>query len=396
MGYILRPDSKRYIGHIRRAPLPPSVDSAIGRIYSLTSSITCVVICFILKEEPSEQFNVVLKTEFATTQKAISKTGYKIIEPYFHKKTAIKDIRNNIRSEAKTWFRNFLPGFFSTDSVNGEFPTCELTTLLQQEPLPASRGERSTRLGWLELLGLDYDFRTWRSEHPELKLNWSTRLEEDQSSHCLISCRKDSISDEELKPYGGGKTSLVVYIDMLLNDLISRWAILTMLTSFERYLNSIRDTITFTPIKGGASLILLKKLSAHFSNSVNISIVSSELRRFASQPRRFDHECAAFNPTHPKYYGEDKATLCKTLREIIIERSKRLNNFDRTTRDLLAQFGTMISSHENIGLQGRIGKLTLVLVFLTIVLLALTLITALNLPLDWSAYRGYLSSLLHS
>ena len=60
------------------------------------------------------------------------------------------------------------------------------------------------------------------------------------------------------------------------------------------------------------------------------------------------------------------------MREQIGERSEWLRNIDRTVRDLLIQYGTILGTRENINLQSRIGRLTWVLIGLTILIIMLT------------------------
>lgn len=50
LGPIHRPEDRRFYRHGRSAPLPPEVDYALAAMYSLTSSITCIVVGFILDE----------------------------------------------------------------------------------------------------------------------------------------------------------------------------------------------------------------------------------------------------------------------------------------------------------------------------------------------------------
>ncbi len=117
------------------APLPPHVQYATGGLFSLTSSLTCIVIGFVFEEDFSTQFDEALRKNRQTYRKPIklyrksSGRGYKIYSPETQKTEHIYQIRVDIAELAARWFRENIPGLFSSGILEGNLPTCEFVTL---------------------------------------------------------------------------------------------------------------------------------------------------------------------------------------------------------------------------------------------------------------------------
>lgn len=214
--------------------------------------------------------------------------------------------------------------------------------------------------------------------------------EKESRLHAAIAAREDALSEKDLKAYGGvDRASYVIYVDSYVRDLLSRWALLCMLSGFERHLNNMRDSSTFKPAQREKPLYLLRELTSYVSQGVDIAAASADLQRFAEQNAFFEHDLEVFKPCDPRFYQDKDITLGRMLREQIKERSAWLENIDRSVRDLLIQYGTVIGSRENIKLQKRMGCLTWVMLILTILIAGLTTLTAYiaiksgNIPWPW-------------
>jgi len=96
---------------------------------------------------------------------------------------------------------------------------------------------------------------------------------------------------------------------------------------------------------------VLEAFGSHVAQSVDISAASAELRHFAKHESSFEHEIESFKPCDPRIYRDPAITLGKALREQVGERAEWLYNIDRSVRDLLTQFGTILGTRENIKLQ---------------------------------------------
>lgn len=377
LGPIHRRDDRRFFHSGRTAQIPPHVDYALAAMYGLTSSITCIVICFILNDESSRLFDETLRRKYKTVLEPIATGGHRVLDPRWKKKAAIQAIRAEMRESAANWFRTQLPGLFTRNIIEDEFPTCEFVTLRKTQPFPKQDERDNEAKAWLSLLDMDNDWDAWVADAPPgLKFAWPLLRDEKNRFHAVIAAREDAFLNEDLRAYGGdNRNSYVLYVDSCVSRLLSCWALLCALSGFERRLNNLRDSSTFKPAQLEKPLPLLRELIGHVSQSVDIATVSTELKHFAGQNLFFDRDIGIYRPSNPSFYHDKDITLSSVLRENIEERSIRLEILDRSIRDLLIQYGGVIGTHENINLQKRMSNLTRAMLILTIIVTGLTMVS---------------------
>jgi hypothetical protein len=278
LGVICRTGEKRFVGIDRTAPLPRNVEYATGEIFSVTSSMTCIVMGFLLDEEYSLRVDQALRRNYGTRLERRQR-GYRIHDPSSQKKTAVRAIRACTRELATNWFRAHLPGLFSSGILDGEFPTCEFMTLRVGRPFPQREEGAARPEEYLHILEIDHDWDAWAYRAaPGLKFAWPVLRDEENWFHAIVAARENDFSDDDTHIYGGtGRSSCTAYVDRCLKGLLSRWALLAVLSGFERHLNAIRDSATFRPDHRRKPLILLETLGGDLSQSVDIAAVSAEL-----------------------------------------------------------------------------------------------------------------------
>jgi hypothetical protein len=373
LGLIDRPGRNRFFRDHRTASLPKDAEFALGALFAVTSSITCIVMGFVLKEEAARRFDEALRRTYETHMEP-RKRGYSIIRPPQQKEAAIRTIRGEMRTSAADWFRTYLPGLFSSGILGDEFPTCELVTLRKARPFP-KREEGAARPGeYLGLLDIDLDMDAWEAvDMPGLKFTWPLFRNQDTKFHAILAANENDFDQEKLRGYGGAdRSSYAIYLDEHIRGLLSRWALLPVLSGFERHLNAIRDSTTFRPHRREKPLRVLETLGKLVSQSVDIAAVSSELRRFTNEPHSFAYEVETFKPSDPRFYRDENTTLAKILRKTVGERAEWLGNADHSIRDLMIQYGTAIGARENIRIQQNVRRLTWTMVALTILIAMLT------------------------
>lgn len=138
LGILRRPDTRRSRIGSRPTPLPLGIDYAIGGMYSLTSSITCVIICFVLDETLNKQYLGALNQDRQTQRKPLRRGAYQIHDPELQKAAHVHAIRAELREKVFQWFRAHLPGLFSTGQDPAAQPTCEFLTLRKTDPFSAN------------------------------------------------------------------------------------------------------------------------------------------------------------------------------------------------------------------------------------------------------------------
>lgn len=377
LGPIHRPGDRRFLHAGRAAQLPPEVDYSLASMYSLTSSLTCIVIGFVLDKTYSARLDECIRRKRETVIEPLARGGYHLLGPHFQKTTDIRTIRAAIRESATNWLRTNLPGIFAGGQLENEFPTCEFLTLRSIQPFPTLGEAEGKDKDWLRLLDVNTDRDAWEADSlHSLKFNWPHSRDEKSRFHAVVAAKEDAFPEEKLRTYGGGdRASYVVYVDDIVNGLLSRWALLCMLLGFEHHLNNIRDSAKFKPTKKENPLNLLRELRDHLSQSVDIAIASAELRNFCAQKAYFEHNLETFKPSDTRFYRDKEITLNRVLQKQIHERSEWLENLDRSVRDLLVQYGTILGTHKNIKLQNHMSKLTWVILVLTLLMTALTVLT---------------------
>lgn len=378
LGPIQRPGGRGSFGIERTAPLPSEVEYALAAMYGLTSSITCIVIGFIVNQKYSERLDESLRRTRQTILLPHTGGGYRISNPSSQKAADIRAIRAELRESAASWFCTHLPGIFASGLLEGEFPTCEFLTLRKTDPFPKASQQDKEAEGWLRLLGLDNDTDTWGANRlPGLKFTWPVLRDEKSRFHAIVAAKEDSFPTDELRGYGGGnRPSYVMYVDRRVNSLLSRWAILCMLSGFEHRLNNLRDSATFKPAQHKRALHFFREVGGYVSQSMDITAASKDLSRFAEDALSFGHDLEIFHPSNPSLYRDESITFDQGVRKQLQERSMWLEGLDRSVRNLLIQYGSILGLHENIKLQKRMGRQTSVMVILTVVIAALTALTA--------------------
>ena len=112
LGPIQRPGGGIPFSFGRTAPLPIGVEYAHAAMYSLTSSVTCIVIGFVLDETQNRRFEQALRREKQTYITPLGGRRQRMMHPRTQKETDIRRLRAEMRELASGWLRAYLPGLF--------------------------------------------------------------------------------------------------------------------------------------------------------------------------------------------------------------------------------------------------------------------------------------------
>jgi hypothetical protein len=141
-----------------RAPLPYFAEYAHARLYSLTPSITCLAICFVLKIEERTRVEKAMRQPYSTFIKHEGRARTVIQPPNHQKINQIKTIRERWRETTAAWLREHMPGVLSRNSTGCDLPTCEFTVLEGIEPFSSGVGKANTLLALADLWTAPYIF----------------------------------------------------------------------------------------------------------------------------------------------------------------------------------------------------------------------------------------------
>ena len=315
----------------------------------------------------STQFDEALRKNRQTYRKP-SERGYTIYSPETQKTDHIYQIRAEIAELAARWFRENLPGIFSSGILEGDLPTCELVTLQKAEPFPLRSKDNTdpSAYHYLSILDMHSTFNAWRSvDIPYLKFSEVQTRNRAPRYHSILAVRESDLDSD--------RSARIHSIDEQIPHLLSRWAILPLIEGYSQHLNAIRDSALFRSKSRQNSVKILKTLSHHVSYSVDIAAVTADLISYTQQPSSFSLDLGTFKPCDEHRYEPDH-TLTKGLCSAIEESATWLQKTDQSLRDHLTQYGSLLGAKENVRLQRTIR-------FLTWVILILTLLTVV---LSWS------------
>ena len=347
-----------------RVHLPDAVEYATGTMYSISSTVTCIVVCFVFAENVAARFEEALRQERSTFLTPTAR-GSEIHFPMTQKSDDIGRIRCEISQLGATWFRNNFPGAFSEGAVDGGIPMCEFMAF--QKAKPYSPQDDAPAEMYVNLLGLQHDRDTWQhSGFSGLKFGFHRPSRNAPRYHATLAVNAKDWSDAN--PNGDGltaKSRLLSYVRYGIPELMSVWAITPLLQGYTDQLGQVEKSAEFRIGESNDALRVLRRLTDQISRLSDISAVSADLVQRTEQrsrPRIFD---APFVRNRSDERANE-GTLDRALWNSIRERASWLRVTDGNIRDRLSQFGATVSATENVRLQRKVSHLTRVVVLLTL------------------------------
>ena len=379
-------------GPDHEVPLPPNVQYATAGLYSLTPSLVCMVVGFVFDNASAGMFDRALRTDHSTYATP-TRRGWQFRGPLNQKSDHITKCRTELSNLAFDWFARHLPGLFSSGLLGGQLPTCELITTRLYEPFESlSEGENPV-YGYRWILGLGRDIDAWKYKGaPNLRLRLPRGWEQEPRHHAVLAMR-ESLS-EQCKANEASKQSVrdkLYELDQIVPNWLTVWAILPLLEGYTRQIREIRDSAMLRPKGRQNSLKVLEALEKHVSFSMDIAAVVSEFTPESTTPIFLFRLEGQFKPCHERLDRE--LSLAASFNRVIRHHANWLKRTDRSLRDQLTQYGSILGAAENVRLQRKIGLLTWVLVAFGLVTLLMTVLTVTQS--EWfSDTLSFLSDLL--
>ena len=300
----------------------------------------------------------------------------------FQKRDHIKQIRTEIAGLAATWFQDHLPGAFASGLLDGELPSCELTTLRNVEPLPSMEEQSKERLEYLSILGLDNDIFAWeKADAPGLKVVLDSHSSLTPSNYLLVAVKEGTPlwkSDQDQD-----KGSRIAYLDMTVPDLLVAFALHLLLEGFHQKIREVRQSTMPQADSKGVSVKELESLRRRLTYFADIHAVASELVLDSNRARPVTFPASNFKQCGLNNTQEN-LSLDEVLQSALGESAIQLQGAVLSTGNQITQFGTLLGAAENIRVQNKISWLTILLVVLTIVIIG----TTLNQSTDQSWFQS--------
>ena len=366
LGYLIPNDSgPLFIGADKRvASLPKCAKYARIGIYSISPSLVSVVVCFVFNDDTSTIFDRALRTNRQTYTTPIRR-GNRIHDVRTQKSDHIRQIRTNINRQIGTWFSGNLPGLFSSGILDRDIPTCEFITLVKAEPFPSRIEREANSQEYLEILGLGLDFDVWKnSETPGLKFRMRDRIERNPRYHSILATREDRHIDGMPDLYANtDRDARIAHVDQLMPNLLNLCSILPMLEGYTQHLSTVRDSATARPGDRLAPAKVLEGLGGDVAYSVDIAAVTAELAMYSEEAFPLVRDVEQFEPCDARSY-DTGTNLRKQLEFIVHKQVTWLERTDKSIRDHLTQYGSLVGAAQNVRMQARITCLTWALLLL--------------------------------
>ena len=369
---IIRPlnDTSPWPSRDRTAPLPMHVHYARGGLYSLTPSLTCIVMCFVFEESLQSRLEEVLRRDRQTFIKPLRRVR-QIFDPETQKREEVRLVRHECVNLAADWFKEQLPGVFCSGLLGDQLPTCELTTLQKAEPFPSLKAEPPPP-SYLRILELDFSLDAWKStDATSLKFAFRT-LRENPKYHSVFVVRTTDIDDGQILEAYGGLPGLGTYVDSVYQEMLGKMATGALLDGYNRRLNALRDTIT-TGIRKSSRrkpFQTLQTLVGDTAYDFDIAAITTDLISSTDESSWFRRHIPRFEPCIDWHHHRD--LLADSFCFGVNRQATRLQQADQALRDHLTQYGSLLAATEDIRTQNRILLLTGCVLICTIVTVVAT------------------------
>lgn len=351
--------------------LPDGIEYIHVSFFQYLPSISVLGIQFVFKSSESETFEEILNREYKTYAKKNEKF-YRFFSPAHQKRAEIENARRKIHEKCYKWFKKYLPGLYSDNNTNVEFPTCEFITLLKGKPY--NRLKRIPE-NYISVLDLKNEFDAWICD--ELKgifLEMPTLTESSFTKIKIAGNSSELLTDKNLKPYGGIKDHGVEhYMQNFVRTLLI-WVLNVLLRTYRINLYKIRDSISNVSFKNiKKTTIALKNLREKYALLVrDMTCFINEYRFLDRMP--LPNEIYKFKPLEVYSFNKDIE-----LFENIFKRSKKENIYmSHEYPDIGKSIDTtanIILSVTNERLLRRNLVLQIIMIILTILICILTVFT---------------------
>jgi hypothetical protein len=363
-GLLLSRNDSRFSGSdIRRSVLPRGVDFAFLSIFTVTSSLTLVVIQFVYNNEITNTINNIFRKTYKTKvryhpsiykAKTAAYTG--VVE---QKRRELSKEINVVHSEIYKWFRKNLPGYFSS-LKNEILPTVDLITSRQYKQ------DKTDDCRWDHYIQLifDYESEMWKCKTEFAIVFVSPFLSTNKSAPILFGNYYELM--ENTKVYGEeDRIGLTNKLRLPFEKTMSLWATHYLLKSYEQQLTEIRDISTF---KAESTREALKNLAfirnRYMGLSTDAQAIGSDIELSAKKKHGVFNNMIDFDPPH--YYKNKLPTLIELLRQQAEIRSKQLVKLESRVNQAIITSGNLTTSITNLKVQRNVLLLTIVIAVLAI------------------------------
>jgi hypothetical protein len=373
LSLVLRQGDRRFLGGHRRAALPTGVDRVHASVHAPFSSLSILVVEFILDDVAAMTVDRSLRADYRTEVRPAG-VGLSIETPAWRKRTEAAAARSETRRACRVWMREHLYGRFANSGEGMGHPVVELISTTKG--IVVGEG-RPTQWSLGEVMDVGSTFDSWRTRRgPSMRLRRDRRGSRGDDGVLLLNVNRGHMVAEAKKRGYGMPTAP----DMLANGgsaLTALWAIPVLLDGYHTELSRARDTL-LASAKRTQVTAAVKKLRALDATvlalSGDVRVVTGDLARFTNDRGSFlMREAPELWPMDKRWSGT--CPLSEALLEMSKTRTEDLRTREAELRDLLTVDAATKGAIANIKLQRWIIGWTALLTVLTVVLVWLAIAT---------------------
>ena len=370
LGILTPPGSELFFpSHRIENVLPPFCEYALAHIYSLSPSLLAVVVCFVLEDEAATKFNTILEQDKTTVAIPIP-NGYSIRNPMFQKSAEIQTLRADLAQAIAHWFRENLPGQFTSVLESSELPTCEFMTTRLAAPFPSASDERLSGWSYVNLLELADGFDIWSSSRTTgLYFRGST----DSRYRSILAIRERELVAAMEEEEAQNQSARINKVDSDATALILARGIMILSEEYAHQLLKIRDQELSDSTSSRVAVEYLERLSKSILRGVDVSAVAAELYEL-SQQVSWPLGAAADYSTAPGPFARNSVSFIKQFQIFTKEQAIWLVKLEETFRAHATQVGSLIGAREDLRLQKKITLMTITMIVLAVAAILLSVL----------------------
>ena len=340
LGLFVPHGSSAFFGRIP-ADLPSGVTAAVAYMWTITSSLSALVVQFVLTDELEASVDrTARRNDFEAKGELLRGSGVTVQPPENVKQAAIDEARKKLRRLPADWICKHAPGAFAARGLDA-MPTAELVTAELGLPF----AEETRRIEYMRFLGLGWDPLAWQSD--ELK-GWRLAFDRGDRFMVVAGRRGDVRAAGQLEHRGSDESWAMAMVanDYLQKDLVI-WAASQHLVQCQERLSEIRDAGKGL-VSGWFPTVRLKRIGEEFlRDSLDARTAAAELKRFSASDRDFRREAAEWKGVGQ--FGD--RDLLGSFRDAIRANAGALLSSEERLRDSLLVETTMVSTIANLRVQ---------------------------------------------
>ncbi|HEX7130977.1 MAG TPA: hypothetical protein VF228_00285 [Iamia sp.] len=371
----------RPLGGGLTASMPAGFSEAWAGLYSVTPSLSCLVLHFVADDTTEWSLHKPFEVEWETQWRRRDVGGWTMPGPVNLRREAVSSVRRELRKRCHDWLGANLPGVFTgSQAASGHMPSIEVFTCKLAQPFTGA--DPSVGMdAYPHVLQIDNEFDALAADQLP---GWRLSLWDDEVGNHEYSLRLGArVTDIEsdLASYGGlNNRGLGNYLSHRISGFATRYGLNCLLAEYERHVAGVRDRVVASsdPTNRREQVAQFEHLFRLVTDeSFDARIVASELRVMAGEEWRFAREVLQFKYVHD-WRREHDPDLVSNLRESALVRANNLLTAEQLLRDSISNVSSVVTARVDLRLATTVLWLTWVAVATGVLALVVSLLALLG------------------